>query len=227
MIIIFDVDNTLIDTERMKQDIFFVTAMEQGLNLEQAKKVYQDVRNVDGVVEFSAEKFARVLAERVGKDADALNVDIQKKLQDIASQMCIPGAKEMIEHALQKTSEVYVLTLGVHAWQEQKLVMSGLAELFPKEKRIYPAMDLKAEDAKVVALKDFFGQKIEQEESILINDKPDETTTLLSVYLSMRALVRRDVNDTRFKKKDFEQGHEQYGERFVFNESLFELKKNL
>ena len=87
-----------------------------------------------------------------------------------------------------------------------------------------PALDLSEKDAKGVALKNFFGKRIVEEKSVLFNDKPTETAELLRRYPLMQGFVRRDGRDERYTLEDFRKYAEEFGGRFIFSESLFELK---
>lgn len=224
MIILFDLDNTLIDTQRIKREIFYDTAVVYGLSIDDAKEIYKSVRNIDGKVILSPQSFATAMAKKVGRSAEVIESKMYEKLNILGKSLCLDGAGELLERSKKENLDMYIMTLGVHAWQEEKIQCTGLDEYFPKEKRILPAIDLSEKDAKVVALKNFFGIKIHEEKSILFNDKPAETAQLLEAYPNMKAFVRWDTNDERFTKNDFEKFESIFGKRFMWSESLFELK---
>ena len=224
MIVLFDLDNTLIDTQRIKHEIFYETALDYGLTMDQAKEIYKSVRNINGKVILSPQSFAGALAKQVEKTAEEIETKMYKKLKDLAETLCIDGAIELLQSVQNKNMDSYIMTLGVHSWQEEKIECTGLGNLFPKEKRILPALDLSESNAKVIALENFFGRKIHEEETIIFNDKPEETANLLQAYPKMGAYVRWDIHDERFSKKDFEKFENIFAKRFIFSESLFELK---
>jgi hypothetical protein len=59
---------------------------------------------------------------------------------------------------------------------------------------------------------------------MLINDKPTETVELLNAFPHMRALVRWDSEDERYRQSDFETCHAQFKDRFIYSRSLRELQ---
>ena len=224
MIVLFDLDNTLIDTQRIKQEVFYASAISFGLSEAEAKDIYQSVRNIDGKVILSPQNFAVKLSVRVGESSDVIEAKMYEKLKQIGKNLCISGAIELLHGVQKEKLDMYIMTLGVHSWQKEKIQYAGLDMFFPKEKRILPALDLSEENAKTIALENFFGKKIYEEESILFNDKPEETAKILETYPRMNAFVRYDTNDERFSKKDFEKFEVIFGNRFIFSESLFELQ---
>ncbi len=224
MIVLFDLDNTLIDTQRIKREIFYDTASECGLTLDEAKEIYRSVRNSDGKVILCPQTFADVLAQKVGKSYGIIESMMYEKLAHRGTSLCIDGAVELLQSAQKVNLEIYIMTLGVHSWQEEKIEWSGLGAFFPKEKRILPALDLSEKNAKIVAVENFFGKKIHEEKSILFNDKPEETAKLLETYPHMNAFVRQDISDERFIQSDFEKFEKVFGKRFIFSDSLFILK---
>ncbi len=223
MIVIFDLDNTLIHTERIKLDVFYAVAQSYGFSVDESKALYQSIRNEKGRVIFSPQTFARELSQRVGVASESIETQLYSAMRNHTEKFIVDGAVDFVQTVAQSGLEMYIMTLGVHAWQEDKIELIGFGEYFPKEKRILPRLDLDEKDAKVIALQEYFGDRILQEESILINDKPTETAELLNAFPHMKALVRWDSEDERYTQSDFETCHEQFEERFLYSQSLREL----
>lgn len=224
MIVIFDLDNTLIHTERIKFDVFYAVAQSYGFSVDESKALYQSIRNEKGCVIFSPQTFARELSQRVGITSESIETQLYGAMRANTEKFIVDGAMDFVQAVSQSGLETYIMTLGVHAWQEDKIELIGFGEYFPKEKRILPRLDLDEKNAKVIALQEYFGDRILQEESILINDKPTETAELLNTFPHMRALVRWDNEDERYRQSDFETCHAQLKDRFIYSQSLRELQ---
>jgi beta-phosphoglucomutase-like phosphatase (HAD superfamily) len=224
MIVLFDLDNTLIHTERIKTDVFFVVAQSYGLSLEEAKELYRSVRNENGRVVLSPQSFAQGLSIKVEVEQNLIEENMYALLHEKMQEFCVDGAIDFVYIASQTGFGMYIVSLGVHSWQEDKIEAAGFGTYFPKEKRILPRLDLDEKNAKAIALQEFFGERIMGERSILINDKPAETAQLLQTFPLMRALVRWDGEDERYAQSDFETCHAQFKDRFIYSQSLRELQ---
>ena len=156
MIVLFDLDNTLIDTQRIKQEVFYASAISFGLSEAEAKDIYQSVRNIDEKVILSPQNFAVKLSVRVGESSDVIEAKMYEKLKHLGESLCIDGAVNLLQGVQKEKLDMYIMTLGVHSWQKEKIQYAGLDMFFPKEKRILPALDLSEENAKTIALENFF-----------------------------------------------------------------------
>jgi beta-phosphoglucomutase-like phosphatase (HAD superfamily) len=134
MIVIFDLDNTLIHTERIKLDVFYAVAQSYGFSVDESKALYQSIRNENGRVIFSPQTFARELGQRVGVASESIETQLYGAMRNHTEKFIVDGAVDFVQAVSQSGLETYIMTLGVHAWQEDKIELIGFGEYFPKEK---------------------------------------------------------------------------------------------
>lgn len=129
--LVLDLDNTLINTEKIKQ-YFDKMAFAHDLNQEQAKKIYQATRDYKGHVIFDIVIHYQSLREAV----EANNREFKEEIyQEILNEMyndksiLLEGVKDLLENAAKKQFRIIIISLGVDDWQEAKIEFSGLADI--------------------------------------------------------------------------------------------------
>ncbi len=125
-IVIFDLDNTLLDTARFKKDIF--TTIERfGVSRRKALECYAHIKNDP----FTFKKFVNALIPEKLERLTALTV-LDTLLTSRASYN-YPGAGNMLKK-LSKTNKILMVTYGSKNMQTRKIHQSGLGKYF---QRIY------------------------------------------------------------------------------------------
>lgn len=124
IVFLLDVDNTLLDNDRLKSDL--ASAIRRELGVERSERfweVYEDVRSEEDYVDFPAtvKRFAAFYKD------PGLAEQLQRILDDIPfSEYPYPGVMETIRH-LKTFGIVVILSDGDSVFQPQKIERSGLA----------------------------------------------------------------------------------------------------
>lgn len=223
--VIFDFDNTLYDTERRKE-FFWQMASVHGYNQVEAYRIYNEARLSEEKIIISLDRFLENLESNIKKDKKTF---LEDKVNDIIIEMeegtnLLPGARELVEWCFDQHLDCYLLSLGVREWQEMKFQQSTLSAYFLSEKIVFTD-DFK--HGKKESIEQLFGGRFKGEKTVLVNDKPDETRDLLMTFSSMRALLRREMRDVRYREKDFKNIETTFPGRSAWSESLVTLQQLL
>jgi FMN phosphatase YigB (HAD superfamily) len=135
LVFLLDVDNTLLDNDRVKADI--AARLSEILPHEAAKRfweLYEEARSEHGVVSYpmTLKKFAAVYKDKaaVQKVSDLIN-------KWPYAQYLFPGTMPAIRH-MDAMGEVAILSDGDQVYQPRKIAVSGLADAVgPKNVLIY------------------------------------------------------------------------------------------
>lgn len=237
--IIFDLDGTLIKTEKLK-DAFKQIAIDHGCTVDEADEVYKNSRTEkdEGGTErlvFSREHFTKVLKEFLAeKDIEIGEVSFSKLDNELNESILLPGAKEVLEEAKKQDKKIYLITLGEESWQKEKLKAAGLEDYFnfgdnEEEGNIIITDDNEAEGGrKSGAIRDKFGDDFTGSGVAFVNDKPWETKKLSLSFKDMECFVIPDLDDDRYDETDFKRAQKETtedGGKFENVESLVEFKK--
>lgn len=253
--VVFDLDNTLIDTERIKNHLDRAST-EQGLSREEAIVIYQSSRDQAGKVIFDLDIYLRNLKERlkvIGREFNQEMYDEAIRLMQNDPELLLTGTRELLELSAEQGLRIVILSLGVRKWQEQKIGFSGLGRVIGniedrykiKVERKYTAdencldrgmslgtlsggQDGATEEmatGKKRAMRDIMGSSFSGMETVLFNDKPDETEELLRIFPHLQAYVRRAIGDVRYKEQDFALLAERFAGRVECSQSLLYLKE--
>ncbi len=122
-IIVFDLDNTLIDTSRLKKDLFTL-AEKSGLSERRIRGAYKQVRL------FSVAKFSRKLFP-VSRTKQQLFGKRVGKLLLMPKRYNYPGAARFVQRVRRKHS-LFLLSQGDREFQIKKLHQSSLSKLFDR-----------------------------------------------------------------------------------------------
>ncbi len=223
--IIFDFDNTVFDTEALK-DVFWHMGSIHGYSFEQSQNIYHEARSQGNTITMAVGSYITKLKEHCQKDKKEFQ---NKKIENIMaklprSQRLLPGAKELLGFCKKKLIERYLLTLGVPAWQEEKVKRSGIDVYFEPSRIVY-TRDINM--GKIKALRKLFGKSFQGEGTIFFNDKPDESEQLLHTFPSLIMFVRREVRDSRFTEKDFKALRKKFPHAVFWSENLVDLLVHL
>jgi hypothetical protein len=223
--VIFDFDNTLFDTEKIKFALRSII-LSFGFSQKEADKIYLEAREKNGEIVFCLEYFAEVLKKYLAEKKLGFR---HKTLDCITKQILqgdnnIGGASELLEMCRNKKIKMYLFSLGIEKWQKEKVRASGLGKFF-KKKNIIFAKEIMV--GKIKIIKKIFGKKFIGEQTIMFNDKPDETAEILHEFSGLIAYIRYDERDKRYREDDFEQLKKEFGKRVTVNKSLKVLQKRL
>lgn len=218
---VFDFDNTLFDTERRKQ-LLYDMAMLHGYSRDEAKQMYDDARVVGEKIVISLSSFLSILQERATGDGRQFRaVDVSTLIQKMHhGNGLLPGAKKLLHWCHQLPVKMYLLSLGVRGWQEEKVAQAGIAPLFGDERIVYTD---KVDDGKQKSLRALFGSEFTGAQTLLFNDKPDETTVLLAAFPDLITCVRREPHDDRFTVEDYIRLEQKFPGRVAWSEQLVDL----
>lgn len=235
--VIFDLDGTLINTEKLK-DAFKEIAVRYGCTSKEAGEVYQLSRTKINPetnreeMAFCREYFEEKLREFLSKKGKEIGqVDFSELNKLLCEDLLIDGAVELIEETKRMGFDIYLITLGTESWQKDKLRGSGLGKYFKFDEgrnsgNILITADNEQEGGrKIGAIREKFGRLFDGSDVVLFNDKPWETKLLLEKFPEMQAFVPRQVRDTRYDEGDFERAQEEVGSKFIWGDSLNKLRE--
>lgn len=133
MILLFDIDYTLIDTSRLKKIASGEVAHLLGISNEGAEKLYEDfVKTLKSSIEFSPEKYAQFLEHYF---ADAT---VEKVISGIFGEPAVyqqatyPNTIQVLEK-LRQTHRLGIFSEGVKDYQMNKLTLSGIINYLEKD----------------------------------------------------------------------------------------------
>lgn len=129
MIVILDLDYTLLDTARFK-DALATAFARHGVGREAFDRSY--VRTVAAeppAYDYDIDRHIGFLVDELGCDAGGLKKDAEMLLDDTVEYL-YPGAREFLVELRGCGAVLVLLTLGNESWQRAKVVRSGLADLF-------------------------------------------------------------------------------------------------
>jgi phosphoglycolate phosphatase-like HAD superfamily hydrolase len=219
--VVFDFDNTLFDTERRKQ-LLYEMAMLHGYSKEEGKKMYDEARVVGEKIVISLSSYISILQEYVTRDKKQFRaVDVSSLIQKMHhGDGLLSGAKKLLFWCKSLPVEMYLLSLGVRGWQEEKVAQAGIADFFGDEHIVYTD---KVDNGKIKSLQMLFGENFKGEGTLIFNDKPDETAALLQEFPGLVACVRREPLDDRFSEDSYTDLKKNFPDRVVCSERLEEL----
>lgn len=159
-IIIFDFDDTLFDTQKLKEKIFD-KLFEYGISKEIIHESYKESQNLLGV--YSPENHTKILR-------DLYNFDVSKKLNDWIANLDLsshifPEVDSLLKD-LKNNNHLILLTRGKKNFQTFKIDQSDISRYFHETHII--------EDAKEIFLKGM----VFDEEVYFINDKESENSII-------------------------------------------------
>jgi len=222
--VVFDLDNTLINAERVKY-FFRRLAEAHGLTDDEAKEIYKLARNYNtGGIAISDERFIQFLEIDLiekGRQLDAGLVEkVLKEISENKKELVFNGAEELVEFCQKNNWPHYLLSLGVEKWQKKKIAWAGLDKFFNDENTVFT---IKENGGKRGALQDLFGKDFTGEGVVLFNDRSDESADLLEFFPNLIIFVCRNLEDARHSENDWKKFAEKYSSRMIMANSLLEL----
>ncbi len=124
-ILVFDLDDTIIDTRGIKI-ILFGIANELGIRDEATLEIYKRARD-NG---FTLEKFAQELSEATGQGGDEIKRRMEQAILERRAELFFPDAKDFLSRGREHKTEMRLLTFGADSWQKEKVILFGLDEFF-------------------------------------------------------------------------------------------------
>lgn len=208
---IFDLDNTLFDTELVK-NYFREVVKDYGFSPEE---IFKEVKRNDGQVTYRGfvDVMDRKLFSRKICSLNSYNLWIKEIEEKVKPTQ---GATEVLQILTKYQIENYLLTLGVKDWQIKKIEWINLSNYFKFENIFF------TEDSacgKIEEIKKIIGES-EGEKVVFFNDKPDETENILEVFPKMRAFLRREEKDERYTEQDFINLKQRFNERVIWSNNL-------
>jgi FMN phosphatase YigB (HAD superfamily) len=225
---IFDFDNTLFDTEQLK-DWMRQFAMDQDCTSEEAREVYEQARtDGNGTITMSIDNFIHALQEFLIRRGGLLEESAVRGFKDwfkrSGKELLFPGAEDLLERA-RKNSSNYLVSLGVAAWQKEKADLVKLERFIPAENMIFTS---KEDGGKVEALRELFGKDFDGADTVFFNDRAEESASLLQAFPKLEMLlVRRETRDGKeVDDRPWQELKRQFGDRIAVASHLAELSHN-
>jgi phosphoglycolate phosphatase-like HAD superfamily hydrolase len=219
--IIFDLDNTLVDTERIKA-VLVQAAEEAGLSHESAVDLYRSSTTSDGVATFTLEHFSDCLDSALrsqGIELDDLHAErLHKKVKD--GVVLRDGARELLDDFRQQNAHMVLISFGKGEWQREKIERAGLREYFDEREDLFPEEE---KGGKIDAMKRSFGNDHSGNGLVLFNDKPDETARILEAFPELVVFVPRHEQDIRYTEKMFSDLAERFAGRVFWGNSVSQV----
>lgn len=223
---VYDLDNTLIDAERVKW-FFRQLAVRHGFTENQAQEIYKQARNEkDGKIAITDKRFLRFLEETLAKQGKQLDSQIVEEVfaevEKEKEKLLLPGAVELIEFARERGIKDGLLSLGVKEWQKKKMGWVELDKFFNDENTVFTVEE---SGGKIEALRKLCGKEFDGEGAVLFNDRPDESGELLDAFPGLKIFVRRDMKDARHDDEVWQEFSKKYEGRVVVATDLRILLK--
>lgn len=216
MVVVFDLDNTLFDTETRKKFFYELTIL-HGYDTQTGQEFYREARDNNLKADFTFSKYVDVLKSHLQQDG---RVYQEKEAKEIFRRMreekgLLEGAEELLKFCKESNMKRYLLSLGMPSWQEEKIQQAGIAQYFEKGQIIF------TEDSKT-GKRDVLQSVIEnnQDKIILFNDRPDETRVLLEHFPCLFAFVRQEQRDKRYATEDFLKLEKDFSKRVIWATEL-------
>lgn len=223
-LIVCDLDNTLIDTERIKELLLDV-AESFGYDRKRVWELYKFVRENGGHILFTLENYAVAMATTLPDSGEHISKDIiiqrfRNTLSSHANELFYAEAREFLGKCRETQVPTYLLSLGVESYQQEKVRLSGVAKYFDPEKIIYTNLKDTQKGKSAVLQQIFVEHTIDPSGAgvLFIDDKPDEVNSLLHEYGSMEGVLRYDDRDERYKKTDLPFMQETFGDRLTIHQ---------
>lgn len=170
MIVIFDLDYTLFDTKRFKNDLATIF----NITVEKFCDDYDYLFKKEGV-NYSLEKHIEILKNE-GKITNKNKEEIRKKFENLLERIddyLFPEAEEVLKEFKDKGDKLILITFGDKGWQEIKT--KNLKKIINYFDEIEFIEEDKRKSQYLKSLKDS-GQEI-----LLVNDNPRETLGLKEI----------------------------------------------
>lgn len=223
--VVFDFDNTLFETEKLKEK-FYAMAEIHGYTREDAKHIYNEARVASERIIINLSSYLVILREQIHADGlTFLSEEVSSIIEKVGKgDGLLPYARELLKFAQVQGLDMYLLSLGVKEWQEEKVRQANIDKFFEDGKIIYTDQ---IKGGKVQVLRELFGTDFTGANTAIFNDKPDETRLMLESFPDIVAFARYEVKDDRFSPINFDVLEKDFPGRVVWSEDLRELQRIL
>ncbi len=166
MIIIFDLDRTIFDTEMFKKDIADILNIPIGRYNEDCKKYFTDKEKV-----YSPRELLRILkSEKRISSIKKYREKIDNLLED-AEKYLFPESLEALKKFKKREDKLILISVGHKLWQRKKINRLKIKKYFNRiiilEKEKYKNLDfLKKENEKILIINDNAGETIDMKKAI-------------------------------------------------------------
>ena len=240
--VIFDLDNTLIDTEAIKE-VFKDVAEEYGIPREEAWGAYLQAReDKQGNIKLTPETYTVELQEKFpdkGVELSGVYAMIDKRFKK-PEDLLLPGAQELLEMCKKEGLNMYLLSLGIEEWQREKIERADLYKYFNND-QVQDEDDSESGEGEIIftervdegkldVLRDRVLEGGDGSGVVFFNDKPSkrEADDILDAFSEIRILLRKDDRDRRYENGEWssqvvDELKEAYGERFDYAGELPQL----
>jgi phosphoglycolate phosphatase-like HAD superfamily hydrolase len=221
--VVFDFDNTLFNTESVKEQ-FYEMARIHGYSDLEVYAIYQMARAHGEKMTMSLSRYLATLKKCILQDGKTF---LAEEVGNLIAQMhaqgnLVEGAEELLQFCKEQNIPRCVLSLGAPAWQEEKVIQSGITPYFDAGTIFYTEHQY---GGKLDVLKSM--RTMMKHPVCLVNDKPDETGMLLRELPNVVALVRIEERDHRYDHRDFRELERAFRGRVMCSSSLHELGAHL
>ena len=181
MIVIFDLDYTLLDTKAFKEGIVAAISA-HGPSIEEVREAQEGAmnRNPDGTGYYDPDLHIRLLLHRFvdKRIAD----DAREAIEDVirhTDEYLYPGAADLLHRLHAKGIKLVLITFGNKQFQMRKVKQSGIDKMFDE---VIATLEDKGK-----VLHKFVGD----EDVVVVNDNGVETMAMREVEPSFRYIVKK------------------------------------
>ncbi|OGH59514.1 MAG: hypothetical protein A2725_01690 [Candidatus Magasanikbacteria bacterium RIFCSPHIGHO2_01_FULL_33_34] len=203
---IFDLDSTLIYTQKIKEYIFNFIKQISGESDRFAIQVYNDVRNDAGKITFNLINLKSKLKKSIKNFDENKWKEFEDSFNKVDKSLLIAGAEDLLKFFKGREIPIYILTLGVEDWQKIKIKFSGLEKILGVDfKNLKYTNEEDSKKGKVKEIREILKElNLENCKDILFfNDRPDETKKIMEEFPDLQVFIRREKNDKRHGDNDF------------------------
>src|SRR3989344_2745128 len=195
---IFDLDSTLIYTQKIKEYIFNFIKQISGESDRFAIQVYNDVRNDAGKITFNLINLKSKLKKSIKNFDENKWKEFEDSFNKVDKSLLIAGAEDLLKFFKGREIPIYILTLGVEDWQKIKIKFSGLEKILGVDfKNLKYTNEEDSKKGKVKEIREILKElNLENCKDILFfNDRPDETKKIGAVILAAGKGTRLGCTD--------------------------------
>lgn len=224
-LVIFDFDSTLFDTEFFKAKIYELATV-HGYSLEEAREIYKSARVDDEMIVITLEHFLETLKNKLKVDKKEYYGEAVIPILAVlaAHDGKLPGAAELLTFVNELGFEKKLLSLGIPGWQEQKIEQGKFRKFFTEDEIVFTQHE---KLGKVERIKEYAKERGAEggRGLIFFNDKPTEIREVLELMPQVIVFGRYERRDQRYTEEQFEKLEEDFPDRFMWSEDLFQLKE--
>lgn len=221
--VIFDLDNTLIDAEAIKEALFKEVGF-VGISRERAKHFYETSKQMSDEKAFRFDTFLQLISQQVPRTQKGLTAEkFETQLRQYVKQLAFPYTKEILGVCKNKKIDMYLLSSGNKEWQMKKMQWTGIANFFSAS-HIMIVSGNDAAQQKCKMIKKVLGEAFDGSQTLYIDDRPDMIQMALENFLEIVCFLRHEERDTRFPKETFETLKQRFPQQVFVGTDLSTLR---